>query len=328
MPPIVPVSGTDITPEGSARFDAWAELYAACARAALGDEHDAWSVAELRAMEGAAARGRSRFAWVEGAEVLGGLDLVLPVQDNTDLAELYLAVHPDRRGEGIEDALVDYAVEQAAAAGRTRMTTTTVWAEGASDDEAALWTRHGFVPAQLTLRSDLPLPYAASPVDTPGYVLESAVDGLPPEWHDDRAVLATRMSTDTPLGELTHEEERWDADRVAAEIAMTARMGRRSVETVARHVASGRLVGFTHVQVPEGTPHRAYQHDTLVLREHRGHGLGMALKIANAIALQENLPEVRYVRTWNAVENAPMLRVNREMGYAVTAYLCEWQRLL
>ena len=28
------------------------------------------------------------------------------------------------------------------------------------------------------------------------------------------------------------------------------------------------------------------------------------------------------------VENEPMLRVNRELGYAVTAHLCEWQAVL
>ncbi len=331
MPPtsaIVPVHGSDADPDGSARFDAWAEVFVASARSRFGDEHDAWAADELRAMEGNAARGRLRYAWQQGGEVVGGLDLILPSRENTDLVECHLAVLPERRGEGIEDQLLAWAGSQARAEGRTRMTALTSWAEGQRDGEAEFWSRHGFTPAQFTLRSDLPLPMPGPPATAPGYVLESAVDGIPPEWHADRAVLSMRMSTDAPMGELAHEPEHWDADRIAAEIAQTATMGRRSVETVARHVASGQLVGFTHVEVPAGTPDRAYQHDTLVLREHRGHGLGLALKVANTLALQDHMPGVRYVRTWNAVENEPMLRVNRELGYAVTAHLCEWQAVL
>jgi GNAT superfamily N-acetyltransferase len=105
-------------------------------------------------------------------------------------------------------------------------------------------------------------------------------------------------------------------------------MGRRSVETVARHVASGRLVGFTHVQVTADRPHLAYQHDTLVLREHRGHRLGVRLKAANALALREAMPQVRTVRTWNAVDNAPMLAVNRALGYRPSGRETEWQKVL
>ncbi len=331
-PPIVPVHGSDTDPEGMRRFDAWAQVFVASAIARFGQEHDAWAADELRAMEGNAARGRRRFAWLHDGEVIGGLDLILPSRENTDLMECHLAVLPSWWGHGVEDELLSWAFEQARVEGRTRLTALTSWAEGQRDGEAAFWTRHGFTPAQFTLRSDLPLPMPppmqVAPTLAPGYVLQSAVDGLPPDWHADRALLSARMSTDAPMGELAHEPEHWDAERVAAEIAQVTAMGRRSVETVARHLESGQLVGFTHIEVSAGTPHRAYQHDTLVLREHRGHGLGLALKVANTVALQENLPAVRYVRTWNAVENEPMLRVNRELGYAVTAHLCEWQRIL
>ncbi len=310
------------------RFLQWAAVFEEAGRARLGAEHDAFSADELAAMEGATARGRSRAAWEEDGRVVGAVELVLPQHDNTDLAECYLAVLPGEQGTAVEEQLLDWGVGQAEAAGRTRMTTTTSWAHGAEDDQAQFLTSAGFVAAQFTLRSDLTLPIDCQPEVAAGYALESAVDGLPEEWLADRAALSRSMSTEVPLGELAHEEERWDADRVRAEIAMTASMGRRSVETVARHLGSGRLVGFTHVQVPAGTPHRAYQHDTLVVPEHRGHGLGIALKIANTLALQEILTAVRYVRTWNAVDNLPMLAVNRALGYAVTAHMCEWQRHL
>jgi len=64
----------------------------------------------------------------------------------------------------------------------------------------------------------------------------------------------------------------------------------------------------------------------LVLREHRGHGLGLRLKAANALRLMDELPEVSSIRTWNAASNAYMLAVNRRLGYAVDGYSREWQK--
>jgi hypothetical protein len=96
------------------------------------------------------------------------------------------------------------------------------------------------------------------------------------------------------------------------------------VETVARHVATGRLVGYTDLVVAPGTPDLAVQGDTLVLREHRGHRLGLALKVANLRALQAALPHVTTLRTWNADTNTPMLAVNRRMGFEPTGVTREW----
>ena len=105
-------------------------------------------------------------------------------------------------------------------------------------------------------------------------------------------------------------------------------MGRRVVETVARHVPSGRLVGYTQVQVSPETPTLGYQQDTLVVREHRGHRLGLRLKAANTLAVIDGLPGVTAIRTWNADDNTHMLAVNRRLGYEVDAYLREWQKVL
>ena len=78
--------------------------------------------------------------------------------------------------------------------------------------------------------------------------------------------------------------------------------------------------------MPASSPRLAYHQDTLVLREHRGHGLGLVLKLANVPVLRRAFPEVRTVRTWNAVENAHMLAVNDAMGYVTSGFLREWQK--
>ena len=72
--------------------------------------------------------------------------------------------------------------------------------------------------------------------------------------------------------------------------AALAAQNRAKVTTAARHEATGRIVAFTEVVVPLGAPESAWQHDTLVMREHRGHGLGFAMKVANLWAVRESAP--------------------------------------
>jgi GNAT superfamily N-acetyltransferase len=135
------------------------------------------------------------------------------------------------------------------------------------------------------------------------------------------------MSTDAPLGDLQTEEEVWDVDRVRAQHESMRSGGRRILVSVVRHVPSGHYVGYTDVHVPAGDPTLAYQQDTLVLREHRGCGLGARLKAATALRLMDELPSVRSVRTWNADDNTHMLAVNRRLGYVVDGYSREWQKV-
>ncbi len=73
-------------------------------------------------------------------------------------------------------------------------------------------------------------------------------------------------------------------------------------------------------------PTDAYQWDTLVLRDHRGHGLGLSLKVW---AMQESadlLGSRRYVHTFNAASNGPMIAVNEKMGFRQVGWLGEYVR--
>ena len=50
-----------------------------------------------------------------------------------------------------------------------------------------------------------------------------------------------------------------------------------------------------------------------------GTASGFAMKVANLWAVMERHPGVRTISTWNAAENAPMIAVNEEIGFAVEA---------
>jgi len=163
------------------------------------------------------------------------------------------------------------------------------------------------------------------------YRVLSWVDATPEHLLDDLAVLHTRMSTDTPAGDLPQEEDPWDPDRIRDAEARRAAAGRTGLTTAVEHVATGRLVGFTEIAVsPSGRRSDghayAYQQDTLVLAEHRGHRLGMLLKVENLRHLAREAPEVDRVVTWNADENRPMLAVNEALGFQHVATSGSWLR--
>ena len=333
MVTLVPVSGLDDSQRDL--FTRWAEVYAASGCAVFGDEHTAWGADELRELERNPHRRTIAAAAVQpDGEVAGAVLVVLRTRENPRVAFLSLAVHPDHRRRGVGSELLRWAEARAVEHGRSVFIAETEWPAGAKDVSGEGFARgHGYTAAQHVLRSTLLLPVDEATVgdvaaDDGDYALETSVDGIPGSWLEDRAELQRRMSTDVPLGDLQLEEEDWDAARMRGEYDVLASMGRRVVETVARHLPSGRLVGYTQVQVSPETPTLGYQQDTLVVREHRGHALGLRLKAANTLAVMEHLPELTGIRTWNAEDNAHMLAVNQRLGYAVDAHRREWQKVL
>jgi GNAT superfamily N-acetyltransferase len=323
-----------LDPDQEQAAQEWIDVHAAIQRDLFGDRGSAWTLEEIRGFVRGTDTKRVALAAWRGTDLVGALEVHLPLRDNQHAAMLWLSVLPSARGVGVGSRLLAEGERIAAENDRSTLMVETEWAEGGVDAAEGFATSRGFVVAQTVLRSEQTLP--ADPAmlhavaERPGaedYAFESYVDDMPDAWLEDRAVLQQRMSTDAPADDLDIAEEDWDAERLRASNARSRASGRRVVETVVRHVPSGRLVGFTTVSVSRSEPHLAYQQDTLVLREHRGHGLGLRLKAANALRLMEELPEVSAIRTWNAASNDHMLAVNRRLGYTVDGYSREWQKV-
>jgi GNAT superfamily N-acetyltransferase len=87
---------------------------------------------------------------------------------------------------------------------------------------------------------------------------------------------------------------------------------------VAIHLASGAVAGLTEIEIRDGRPDTAFQLDTAVLQEYRGHGLGRFVKAAMMRWLVAERPQVAYVNTTTAADNTHMIRVNHELGYITT----------
>jgi GNAT superfamily N-acetyltransferase len=327
-----------IDPRDKASFDAWFAVWHAIDMEQY-PGGPGWQYEEVLAMaldtEGAYQR-RPLVARRAGVAV-GAVGLELTRHENHHLARVDVRVLPEQRRCGVGTALVETAERIAAAEGRTELAAKDeVPARPDYVDAAAPFARHlGFTVAQRMVRRRIDLPLDAEHAEAlrndprampSGYTLVTFANHWPDEDLDDRCELGRRMSTDMPAGEQLLDEQIWDAARVRALEASVAAQNRAKVTTAARHDASGHLVAFTEVAIPLGAPESAWQHDTLVMREHRGHGLGFAMKLANCFAVHERHPAVRWVNTWNAEENAPMVAVNEDLGFRVEAHSTDWHR--
>ncbi len=267
--------------------------------------------------------------------VVGIADLEMFRHENRHVARVEVRVRVRSRRTGVGTALVQGAARLARAAGRSELggMDESPLRVGYEDAAGPFARRLGFAGALRMVRRRLTLPLdpvheaalrAHPKASAAGYVLSTFADRWPDAFLADRCELGRRMSTDVPVGDQELDEEQWDERRVRELEAALARQNRAKVTTTARHEATGHIVAFTEVVVPLGAPESAWQHDTLVMREHRGHGLGFATKVANLWAVREWHPGVRAISTWNAADNAPMIAVNEEMGFEVVSNSVYW----
>ncbi len=116
-----------------------------------------------------------------------------------------------------------------------------------------------------------------------------------------------------------HEYEAYPVERIETYERELADREQTQYTMIARHVGSGEPAGITMVCVDETAPEVAHQEDTSVVRAHRGHRLGLRLKLAMADWLNAERPDVLAVDTWNDQDNGPMIAVNDALGMRVVA---------
>jgi len=288
-------------------------------------------------------------------EVVGSALVVWSTEPDTRITGFELFVDPGSRNLGIGSALLEEITATSTAEGRPVLMTgatheaipesemlaaPTGFGEVPLADPGARFLQHkGFALEQVYRLSRLVLPvadevlvgYDAEAWAKAGedYRIVTWVGGTPDQWLDDLAVIYARMPTDAPTGNLEMEEEKWDAERIRQNDARRARSGRLLFVAAVEHIPSGKLVAFNGVSVSETDRTRpAQQGVTLVLKEHRGHRLGMLVKVANIRQLMAASPSTPFILTDNAEENRPMLDVNEAVGFEAIGYEGAWQKVL
>ena len=339
----VHVQVTELDPADEQAFAAWFAVTEAAER------HDrpgepGWLLREQwqYSLDGSRPEADSRcvlLAARDGERVVGAARLELPQRDNLHLCELDLSVHPDARRRGVARALQDEVERRAREHGRTTLlgyADEPPGQEGRSGNRAAALAL-GYAVVQQEVRRDIDLPLPASRVEelerscrphAADYDLRVWHDAAPDELVDDLAELMRQMSTDVPKDEMDWREEVWDAARVRRNEGLSLAMDRTWVAAGAVHAATGRLVAFTVMGVARSQPERAYQWETLVQSDHRGHRLGTLVKLAALQAFAAQHPRTRFITTWNAQENTPMIAVNDLLGARVNGRLAITQKVL
>lgn len=325
-----------VDPKDGRLFAAWHEARAAGAGAGR-ENPPLWALPELAVMFGTAGSTYLREAYVavDDGHVVGSAELTAPLRDNPAYLDLDVCVPVPHRRRGVGTVLYERILRRAGELGRTTLGVEIHQPFDAPDVPGqAFAARHGFVHRQSEIRRLLHLPVAPSLLDdlwaeasrrAAGYEVRTWTDACPDEYAEQYAYLKSLLTTEAPMGDLEYDAEVWDVDRLREQERETKDQGRTLVTAVAV-ATDGSLAGHTQIGVPGHDPGVTYQWDTLVLPAHRGHRLGLALKVANLRALAERFPEARWMNTWNAAENAPMVAVNDALGFRPVERLEEWQR--
>ena len=217
-------------------------------------------------------------------------------------------------GETVGRALADAVRE--ALAGHTEV----IQAEAYSSEGLAFATALGMRLGNQEHRLLLDLPLERDGLHgagraVPGLEVRTWHGAFPEDVVEDWTRLTTQMDADVPMGDLTRRAPRSD-------IAQTRRNEQRMDDqgwTLVRGLAHehGVAVGYTEIFVNRHDPEILTQDDTLVDRAHRGRGIGRALKLANLenLAAVPEAASARWIQTYTALENAPMLALNRALGF-------------
>jgi GNAT superfamily N-acetyltransferase len=237
-------------------------------------------------------------------------------------------VAPSLRRRGIGSALLSELIALCRNDGRTDLVMETAYPADRQDDHPyrRFAEKHGFVMANREIRRVLDLPVDPEMLDTlvaeaashhDGYRIESFDGPGPDELLPSLCHAKNQLGVDAPTGLVEYEAETMTPDLLRHREETLRRQGRRRISTLAIR-GEHEVVGFNDLVIPSGDLPNVYQWGTLVVGEHRGHRLGLALKARGLLELQRRVgPERTLVQTCNAEQNSYMVGINERLGFRV-----------
>jgi len=259
----------------------------------------------------------------------GWYALTLPERENTHLAHLDPLVGLPYRRQGTGTALVRHAAGRAQEGGRRLLTAEATLGSPGEAFSRALGAQPGMPEASRVLHvrtipgGHLTRLRARAQAAARGYSLLS-YEGPAPEEYIEQVAALNQDGEDAPH-DAGHEVQQWDAARLRAAQRRTAEQGLRQYSMAARDDRTGELVALTEVHVDPQTADWAHQGLTVVARAHRGHRLGLLVKVAMLELLADREPRLERIVTGNADSNAHMIAINDELGYRVLDHWLSWE---
>lgn len=287
---------------------------------------------------------RHLYAAFDGDEMVGTAATFIPLTDNTHLSFADAFVEPERRRRGIGSLLAGDLVERAKALGRPILIAQAAvpFARRTDHPYVQFARKHGFEPASTEVRRTLALPVddariqgwldETAPLHA-AYRIVSFIGPLPDELLASYCRVNNRLPLDAPSGDIDYEEEAMTPALWREREANLEAMGRTLVNSLAldesgEAVAASVIAVSEYKEPPDRAETKTHQWTTLVLKEHRGHRLGLALKAHNLRELQRRFPARRTVETQNHEDNGYMVSINELMGFVPVELSIELQRKL
>jgi hypothetical protein len=265
--------------------------------------------------------------------VAGWYRLELPDRENRDRANLDLIVSPQERRHRTGLSLLRHAAGRAAAHGRSVLCGPARYDSPGGAFARSAGAKAGLVDVQRMMEpgklaeGTLPRLREQAERAAAGYSLVSWTGLVPEELIEQTAVLYAALG-DAPRDPGV-ERGVWDAQRVRELVnGLRPGYGLRfySVAAVQRE-AVGRMAALTEIAVDPADPVWGHQMITAVAREHRGHRLGLLVKVAMLELLATSEPQLERIVTWNAESNTHMIAVNDALGYTILAPPTIWWQL-
>jgi GNAT superfamily N-acetyltransferase len=265
-------------------------------------------------------------AWAayDGGLMVGGASVWFPLLDNLTKCWGSLGVDPDHRRRGIGSALIARVVTRMRQEGRTVLVTESAYPFERRQDHPyrRFAEANGFTVAIDEVLRVLPLPVDPALLRTlaaeaapyhAAYRIESFVNHLPGELLESYCALSNQLGVDAPTGDVDFEAESVTPRLWLDRLAEDKEIGRGRLTTVAID-GTGDVVAYTDLILAPEPSTDVWQWGTLVHRDHRGHRLGMAVKVANLQLLARETSRTR-VLTANAETNSHMVDINVRLGF-------------
>ena len=324
-----------INPRNEAALRAWWEVGHAATADRPGKPWPLWEQSRVALPADNPERAVTLLGAIDGREMVGAGMAILPMRENRHLAGAAVHVDAARRREGIGTALLAEAEVVAVGHGRTTMTGEAYLPPHDTVPAEAFAAAHGYDVASRESIKELALDdyrarreaLLAEAGAARGYRVVTFDTVCPDEHAESFGRLLGKLLAEIPLGDLDIEDSEWPLERIRDAEQRQVDIGRHVLTAIAIG-PDGEVVGVSDVRVDDTDHEHAQVGITLVDPAHRGHRLGLALKVTSHDLALASYPALVTVDTANAEVNTHMNAVNEALGYRTIERLLELQKRL
>jgi GNAT superfamily N-acetyltransferase len=329
----VAVDIEQINPRNEAALRAWWEVGHAANAHRPGKPWPLWEQSRVAQPADNPERGITLLGAIDGREMVGAGLLTRSLRDNLHAAMAFAYVRPDRTREGTGRRLVEELEVVAAGDGRTTLQSEAYLPPGGTGVPEAFARALGYDVASRESIKELATDdyrarrdvLAAEARAADGYRIVTFDTVCPEEHLESFGRLLGMLMSEVPLGDLDLAASEWSPERIRAAEQRQVATGRH-VHTALALAPDGSVAGVSDVRVDDTDHEHAQVGITIVDPAHRGHRLGLALKLATHDLARATYPTLERIDTSNAEVNTWMNAVNEALGYRTIETLMELQK--